>query len=151
MTARLAGVAIRNAYDEDRAFLARSIARCEDQLNKVGFSEPLDAVQIRQLSNMENIIAQYRQMTSHQDEDEEESSLHRDPVAEQFGDCIARIESQIQPWIKKKEAIVASLQSAGQEEDEEEDGGDSKATLPAIETKSDTQISGSLDSSLNGD
>ncbi|KAJ2503943.1 hypothetical protein GGI11_007544, partial [Coemansia sp. RSA 2049] len=97
MTARVAGVAIRDDYDEYRAFLARSIARCEDQLNKVGFSEPLDAVQIRQLSNMEDIIAQYRQMASHQDEDEEESSFHRDPIAEQFGDCIARIESQIQP------------------------------------------------------
>ncbi|KAJ2655952.1 hypothetical protein IWW48_005270 [Coemansia sp. RSA 1200] len=150
MAARLAGVAISDDYDEDRAFLVRSVARCEDQLNNVGFSEPLDAVQIRQLSNIENIIAQYRQMASHQDEDEKKNSLHRDPVAEQFGDCIARIESQIEPWIKKKEAIVASLQSVGQEE-KKEDGGDSRATLPAMKTKSGTQMSGALDSSFDGD
>ncbi|KAJ1800883.1 hypothetical protein LPJ59_000746 [Coemansia sp. RSA 2399] len=98
------------ANSRDRAYLARSIAKCEAQLCANGFSEPLDATQIRRLSTIEGIIAQYRQLV-----DQDESEKDGNNIAAEFGDRIGDIEHQARAWVKKKDALVASLQCVGQD------------------------------------
>ncbi|KAJ1907587.1 hypothetical protein LPJ81_000662 [Coemansia sp. IMI 209127] len=98
------------ANSRDRAYLARSIAKCEAQLCANGFSEPLDATQIRRLSTIEGIIAQYRQLV-----DQDESEKDGNNIAAEFGDRIGDIEHQARARVKKKDALVASLQCVGQD------------------------------------
>ncbi|KAJ2555660.1 hypothetical protein EV175_002220, partial [Coemansia sp. RSA 1933] len=108
-------VTYRRITRDNRAYLARSIAECETQLCENAFSEPLDAAQIKRLSNIEGIIAQYRQL-EHQDDNDS------DGIAAEFRDRVGDIEHRVQPWVKKKDVLVASLQG-----DSDDDGdGDSE-------------------------
>ncbi|KAJ2383033.1 hypothetical protein GGI23_007237, partial [Coemansia sp. RSA 2559] len=110
MSAQTADTVAAGSRDRDRAYLARSIANCEAQLCANGFSEPLDATQIRRLSTIEGIIAQYRQLV-----DQDESEKSSNSIAAEFGDRIGDIEDQARPWVRKKDALVASLQCVGQD------------------------------------
>ncbi|KAJ1769939.1 hypothetical protein IW140_004453 [Coemansia sp. RSA 1813] len=120
MTIQTADIATAAANSSrNKAYLARSIAKCETQLSENEFSEPLDATQIRRLSTIEGIIAQYRQLACH-DEDGNEDDLQSNGIAAEFGDRVEGIEHRVRPWVERKDALVASLRSAGQDEEEEE-------------------------------
>ncbi|KAI9505958.1 membrane fusion protein Use1-domain-containing protein [Coemansia spiralis] len=95
---------------DGRLCLARSLENIEKQLASTEFSEPLSLEQVKRLSNIECILERYK--AGYQKEKRKEEEPQEDYVFE-YRDQIADIEHRIQPWVAKKNALIACLEGSG--------------------------------------
>ncbi|KAJ2852140.1 hypothetical protein IWW36_000520 [Coemansia brasiliensis] len=84
------GVAARDLH------ILRSLERCEQQLAENTFSEPLDARQLQQLANMEQVVKQTQGSMASPDLEKRVSEIRR----------------KIAPWIERKHIVTDALWAA---------------------------------------
>ncbi|KAJ1897714.1 hypothetical protein LPJ66_003205 [Kickxella alabastrina] len=82
-------------YADEAARFARSLAACEKQLKEGMFAEPLDSTQVRRLTNIEHILAEYDNNKSGQ--------------LDAYQSRVMDISRRIRPWVDKKNALLRSL------------------------------------------
>lgn len=77
-------------------YIQRSLDKCKRQLAETEFTDPLDSAQIRQLTNIEQLLnAEYPDV---------------------YRSRVDQIRQQIQPWVAKKQTLLASISNGRQEE-----------------------------------
>ncbi|KAJ1897770.1 hypothetical protein LPJ66_003174 [Kickxella alabastrina] len=82
-------------HADEAARFARSLAACEKQLKEGMFAEPLDSTQVRRLTNIEHILAEY------------DNTKLDQPGA--YQSRVVDISRRIRPWVDKKNALLRSL------------------------------------------
>ncbi|KAJ2723014.1 hypothetical protein GGI07_002908 [Coemansia sp. Benny D115] len=113
----------------------RSLAVCEKQTTHMSFKEPLDMEQVRRLTNIQNIIADYHRNIETLGEGPGGFSTYRGRILQ--------LADLIRPWVAKKELLLESLDRKEEdavEEATEEDVVDSSASSPFSSDKNVVEI-----------